>query len=546
MKIAKIGMSRFTAHDATSVAVPTSGIVAVVGSNGSGKSSFIEAVSYALWGKTLRGAVPWRSDTDGLVSVEGFGVSSQRKRDGGKVRLSWATAHASSAGYDTNTKAQEALEAVIGSWDVWRRTHVFSSQDAAHFSTATDGERKRLLESLLGLDRFDAALDRCRAAGKTVNERRFKADRALAAARATLEAAEVALTRSKADLAAAPPAGDPAALAAEADRIQALAHRAGQEARSARAAEQTALSGAVEKGGDLRGMTQRLGALSGRSACPTCQQSVPAALVADLAAAIKAEHARAQEAERAARASAATYRADAEELDAEADTLRTQATTLRVAAKAAVLAADASRRVQAAHARALKERDAARGSVALEVAEVAAADARLATLDAVGTVLGLRGVRAHVLAQSLSGLEDASAAWLSRLSGDLMRVQFSPYSEKKAGGVSDAISIRCGTSRHEMREYDSLSGGERRRVDVSVLLALSEIAAAAHGTVPGTLFFDEVFDALDPAGVDAVADVLGDLATDRAIIVITHSPDLAARLPAAVRWAVDGGRLKVL
>ena len=39
---------------------------------------------------------------------------------------------------------------------------MFSAQDAAHFTNATDGERKRLLEQLLGLDKFDVALTKCR------------------------------------------------------------------------------------------------------------------------------------------------------------------------------------------------------------------------------------------------------------------------------------------------------------------------------------------------------------------------------------------------
>jgi DNA repair exonuclease SbcCD ATPase subunit len=64
--------------------------------------------------------------------------------------------------FESKTQAQNALDALIGPYDVWRRSSTFSSQDAAHFSLATDSERKRLLETILGLDIFDTALEECR------------------------------------------------------------------------------------------------------------------------------------------------------------------------------------------------------------------------------------------------------------------------------------------------------------------------------------------------------------------------------------------------
>ena len=47
-------------------------------------------------------------------------------------------------------------------------------------------------------------------------------------------------------------------------------------------------------------------------------------------------------------------------------------------------------------------------------------------------------------------------------------------------------------------------------------------------------------DALDRDGLEAVAAVLGDLAKERAVVVVTHSEGLAALLPGASRVALSG------
>jgi DNA repair exonuclease SbcCD ATPase subunit len=555
VNIDKIALSGFTSHDRTIISLPPAGLVTVAGPNGSGKSSLVEAVSAALWGKSLRGSAPWRDGAKGQAAVQagalmssGIGeLEAQRDRsDGGKTSLFWTVPGQQSTIYDTATKAQEALEQIVGPWEVWRRTHVFSSSDAAHFSTATDAERKRLMERLLGIDRFDAALVRCRAELAQAETKAGIAERDLAVAAAKLEAAEKAVAAAAAEVQAAPPpALDKELLQEKAAKQEKLAADAQKEARAARGREQQALSGMAGKGADLRGLTQRLGALSGKAECPTCRQHVPADLVEQLTALVAAEATRARAAEQQARQEAAQARQEAEELDEEADALRRRAQALRQEVAAVTARAEAHARADAALQRASTARLAVLEDRAGAQARVAAEQARADLLRAVDKVLGMKGARAHVLARALAGLESAGASWLSRLSRGAMEMKLSAYSEKKAGGQSDVLSIKLGPVGGQLREYDSLSGGERRRVDVALLLALSEIAAAAAGKAPGTLFLDEVADALDPDGLAAVSEALEELARTRCVVVITHSPELAERLPAKLRLTVDKGRVSV-
>ena len=91
--------------------------------------------------------------------------------------------------------------------------------------------------------------------------------------------------------------------------------------------------------------------------------------------------------------------------------------------------------------------------------------------------------------------------------------------------------------------YRAASGGERRRIDIALMLALAEIAEAAVGTTGSTLFFDEVFDALDGDGVDAACAVLDELAADRCVVVISHNMDLAARLNVTKHLTINKGTI---
>jgi DNA repair exonuclease SbcCD ATPase subunit len=149
-------------------------------------------------------------------------------------------------------------------------------------------------------------------------------------------------------------------------------------------------------------------------------------------------------------------------------------------------------------------------------------------------VLGLRGVRANVLGRALVGIEAAANAWLSKLAGGNLHLNLLSSVERKSGGSQDVIGLEV-QGAGGGNGYRGASAGERRRIDVALLLALGEVAAGASGRSPGTLFADECFDALDSEGVSAAVTALSELAATRAVVVITHNEELAEALPAVQR-----------
>jgi exonuclease SbcC len=533
MNIERITLQNFTTHDRLSVTLPRTGIVLVTGPNGSGKSSLIEAVATAYWGKTLRGTTPWRPDDAGRVEVTSDVVCATRTRKGARGGLEWHRTGEAPVEWETTTKAQDGLEAVVGPLEVWRRTSVLSSADAATFTLAADADRKRLLETLLGLERFDGAHEAARAAHRKAEAALAAAETAVAREQGRVQAAEAALTRAQG---IAPPEAVPDPPADADDQMRRLRRQADEAAAEAR----SILAGARgdgERVGAARAAAEQATTRAHRlsvGTCPTCAQVIPPALVERLAGEANTLTTRAVEAERAARAAAAAAQTQADELADESAQLQRRVNDLRQTVTRATDARGHAQRVSAAVREAEVALTTARAAYEAAQAPVEALRREVAELLASVQVLGTRGVRAHVLGSALAGVEAAANEWLHRICGERLRLSLSASTERKSGAVADAIALEVVGAGGGFG-YRAASGGERRRIDVALLLGLAEVAQAAHGRTGGTLWLDEAFDALDSEGAAAVCGALAELAESRCVVVVTHSPDVIQNLRPALR-----------
>ncbi len=527
MNLDEISLGGFMSHARTAIKLPRTGVVLVVGENGAGKSSLVEAVSVGGWGVTLRGSEPWRDDAAkswaGFTTVEDLDV--MRTRTKSTKKLVWSSGDRSDT-YETTSKAQDALEAVIGVWDVWRRTRVFSSHDASHFTLATDGERKRLLEQVLGLDRFDTASEKCRADLKLADQTVARHKATLAAAVARRDSEAVRIKDAALLLEAEPPIPDVSAELVTATRLEGLVRTTDNEIRTADAEMRKADAAGGEEAAtarQIRGTLERLRAAT----CPTCTQAIPA----DMRLKLTRDADAAAAAAKLAHEKATTDAGDTATLLVELREERNAIAKKAVEARARVTAAEQAQR---RHAQLTKQKtdasemhERATGAANDAIALLNEAEKELAILVACDQVLSLRGVRSSVLGESLAGIESVCNEWLARLASKAIRMKLSPYTARKSGATSEVIALEVSGLEHG-QGYRGSSGGERRRIDIALMLALAEIAGAAFGLPPGTLFFDEVLDALDDDGVERAVDVLEELGRDRCVVVITHSKLLQA------------------
>lgn len=549
MNVRKIFAKEFMHYAEVAVDLPGRGVVLVTGPNGSGKSSLVECVSYAGWGETLRGTSPWPKGAKGQLHVVTEseestcgGLSLARAVKGGKNTLRWDCGESIDAPeFPNNTKAQEALERIIGPHDVWKRSHVFSSQDAAHFTLATDSERKRLLESLLGLAIFDDALARCRVDRKKAEESYQAVFMRTSVLSERAEGEKRRLADAKLALQAAPAPEDEALKAKAAELARLISSTADEQKRTAEAISALERScGAHDT--TLRMLDARVQRVKG-SQCDACGQPVDRAY-RDKVAAEAADERRAAE---DLRLSAVAKRTSLIETANELSSYRGKLVDKLASVRATLATADRARAEHTRLAKLVAEVEASLASAEKEKATNAEEEARRATvlheLEACEQVLGMKGVRAHMLGRALVALEAAANAWLARIAGPGVTVSLRSHVEKKSGGISDAIGLEVVGVGGGLG-YRAASGGERRRIDVALLLGMASIAEASAGAAPGTLFFDEVFDSLDQQGVTSVWAILNEISADRAVVVISHNEAIWGQAAsAALHLHVEDGRV---
>lgn len=127
-------------------------------------------------------------------------------------------------------------------------------------------------------------------------------------------------------------------------------------------------------------------------------------------------------------------------------------------------------------------------------------------------------------------------------------VQFSTQSQTKGGETRERTAFQV-YERGEPVPYAALSGGQRRRIDVGVMLTLV-VAVAQWLQVPGVLgmlVLDEVFGFLDASGAEGLVEALRDVQqVVPAVYVITHDAELQALFPESILVTQDAAGISHL
>jgi DNA repair exonuclease SbcCD ATPase subunit len=535
MKISDLSIEGFCGIGSrANVAFPQTGLVLVTGRNGYGKSTLIESVSHAVWGEgVFRTGSLWADK--GTIELHTHDGSMVHRQRAGSRTSGQLYRHGSTSLFDTATKMNEAAATAFGSHDAWRTTHIIEPSDAAMFTRASDTVRKHVLEGLLGLSVYDDALVKSRTFRKAADRVREDTANKIAEIRGRLETLNNVYSASK----SARSKEELTAIIDDATaRIDALQQR---------------ITECDDKVGDLRSSAQNLRsseavlvaklhnihrvAVHGDRVCPLCGSTVGDDVAKGINDAATAE-------EHEVKAQLAELREKAHLCEAELSTqLLVQGDTRRdqVAQQGRQ---DAARReldiVQKAEG--IRER------MEAEQAQLDVLNDKLANsmtdVDLYATaekILGVRGVRAHILDNAVNALGHFAAQWMSQLSDNEMSVSVQSYTENTRGDARNAISISL-LRGDRTTPYAACSRGEQRRIDIAVTLALADIQSSATAHPTGTLFVDEIMDGLDYAGALATLSCLAKMAAKRCVVVITHkaSVQLAAKAAAHFMFVAPG------
>jgi DNA repair exonuclease SbcCD ATPase subunit len=154
---------------------------------------------------------------------------------------------------------------------------------------------------------------------------------------------------------------------------------------------------------------------------------------------------------------------------------------------------------------------------------------------------GPNGVPALIVENAaIPSIEVEACRILGELGTDF-RVELRTQRQKKSGdGVSDTLDIVILSGNGE-RLYESLSGGERSRVNVALRIALARLLAHRRGAESRILILDEV-EYLDEPGQERLAQVLHGLTADfDKVILVSHVPGLRDAFDATITVSKDEG-----
>ena len=145
-------------------------------------------------------------------------------------------------------------------------------------------------------------------------------------------------------------------------------------------------------------------------------------------------------------------------------------------------------------------------------------------LSQLKNVFGPTGVRAHILDTVTPVLNDRTARYLDVLSDGKLSAVWTTLTTTKKGEIKEQFNVEVKNTVGG-GSFESLSGGEKRKVRVACCLALQEIVAS-RAKKPIDLFIaDEVDHALDEAGVERLIGLLQEKANHcGTLLVISHNP----------------------
>lgn len=527
MRVLTLKLMNFMSYASKVFNFPQSGIIFITGPNGSGKSSILEAVSMALWGRSLRGASPWHNGLKGKVVceilVDGKQLKVVRERDATDKKTLSFSVDGVDHSFPTTTKAQEALCTYIGEWDIWRKTAVLSSQDAAHFSSATDTEKKRLLESLIGLEKYERAQ-------KLLKDQTNELQAALTKAQFSAKEKQ---TNSAVLSASLGRLIDSRRTLAELQEQEAETKRKQQEDLIAKQAKVTDTEAKMELMAKSKSELQAKLASISRSlelhsqanatecfACGTKLKQAPDERHKELLRQLN-------ETDQELAKTIAVWRSWSNQRQMDLFAVSSlEATINEINSKLA----DSTTKLDAEIAKVTEELEAAKQSEIVASELAAKAQMELDVNKHAIELLSVRRIRSKLLGAAIDTATPLIQMRLSQLTDDIS-IAISPTSELANGSLKDSISLKI-TGAGGSDGYSGCSGGQRRRIDVGILLGLADLACAYTGRDRESLFLDEIFDALDTLGIERVQDLLTEIANTEQVFLISHT---AMTLPAAMQ-----------
>lgn len=134
---------------------------------------------------------------------------------------------------------------------------------------------------------------------------------------------------------------------------------------------------------------------------------------------------------------------------------------------------------------------------------------------------GDNGIRKYVIDGIIPALNSRVAYWLQYLIDSRIRLEFDNKLDEKI----DRYPFRG-----RPYVYHGMSGGQRRRLNLTISQSFAYIRELNSGASPSVVWLDEVTMNMDEVGVEGIYRMICELAKDKQVFVIDHNPVLLQML----------------
>ena len=138
---------------------------------------------------------------------------------------------------------------------------------------------------------------------------------------------------------------------------------------------------------------------------------------------------------------------------------------------------------------------------------------------------GPRGIRSLIFENIMPYLNERANHYSSILTDGTIQISVMATSKTKAGDERERISVSA-VNADGSQVYEGNSGGERKRVDLCILLALQDIILNRSQASIRLSVYDELLDELDEEGIERVVELLKDRGQTQPVFLISHNTAL--------------------
>jgi len=171
--------------------------------------------------------------------------------------------------------------------------------------------------------------------------------------------------------------------------------------------------------------------------------------------------------------------------------------------------------------------------LSLASSKLDAALARVGMLSEVDAAFSTSGVQSFAIESALKQLQELTAANLETLSSNTLKLQLNATKKTKSKkalnaeleSINKLIYSKNSDGQFVPRSLSQLSGGERRRLGISLALGFSRLASVRSGLSCDLLVLDEVMQHLDDEGCRRLLTLINDI--PQATVLLVAQPHSA-------------------